>query len=1139
MLANVWAVATAEMRSTRRLARYWVFAVLSVLISFIMYMQYAVMHGMGSHLSATIGAMGPRYLISAIGLYLLILFLVGLVFLAFDVRTRDIRERMVEVLDVRPLSNAEFLVGRGLALVLMSVAPLIFVGLAIQGFGTLAGTLDWAIGERVEPFSLIDLIIHGFSIFALWCSIVMLLAVLVHNRLVVAIAALVLFGVYIWGTTSAPVYLQTVFGLFGFGLASDIVPSLVPLGGYLPRIAVWCMTIGFIALAVALHPRRDDAPKALTYGIGGGGVALGIAIMVAESLMLTGDVEQRQRWLAAHEARHAEPRVDVLSVDGSLSIDGGDGLTLDYALEVANPNAQALDSLLFTFNPGFELTSVLVSGREVGWSFENGLLDVDADLASSAEAVVEIRADGAPDLQFGYLDSSIDFNDISLLDSQLFLLGTDNGVLDSRYVGLLDGLRWLPKGGADVPTSDTRLHPVDYFTLDLTIGVPEGWLIAGPGTREAVGQSKFRFAPDAPLSEVGLFASEFERRAIEVDGVEFELLVSPSHDRNLVLFAGVEEALRDRFREYLKNASDVGLAYPYGSFSMVEVPINLRSYGGGWRLDTVLSTPGLMLAKESSFPTARFDNEFRDRKEFEDYEGGIEAAMVTTVAEFFENDFSGGNVFLGGSRNFFSYQTSATGPGAIALNFVLDELASLLVTDSRGYFSAHEFNSDSGLIIGEIMQSMIGGETQSIAQAMVEAASDRPAVWDRAIDTPLVELEPMDDPKEALNVLALKGRALAESIIDGVGRAEVGAILSTLLDEYRGRGFTVAEFEAVATRHGVNLPNVIGDWLTDTGLPGFIASTVTVERLLDDELGNPRYQTRFHVRNDEATPGLFKVRYGVPSLEDDDRLQWRSTDPFWIDGHASLEVGIRGWPAPAEVMLRPYFALNRQEVALPVPSVDETTKLDKPSFFGVRESDWQPRDADSGDILIDDLDPGFSIEDDDPRPAVAGGIQFGFATPRIDLDQGLPEFRSILGSPLVWSRTEDQNAFGKYRHTTALVQKGIGQRRAIFDAAIPEPGRYRLSYHIPEPRSSNVQVTAGAVVTVTSSNASNNRLGVQDMNLEVDGKAQSIEFDGSAASPGWNDLGEYSLPRGTVRLTVSDQTTGQIVVADAIRWRPL
>ena len=48
------AIAAAERRSIRRLARYWVFFSLALLIGSLIYLQYAVLHGLGTHLSATI-----------------------------------------------------------------------------------------------------------------------------------------------------------------------------------------------------------------------------------------------------------------------------------------------------------------------------------------------------------------------------------------------------------------------------------------------------------------------------------------------------------------------------------------------------------------------------------------------------------------------------------------------------------------------------------------------------------------------------------------------------------------------------------------------------------------------------------------------------------------------------------------------------------------------------------------------------------------------------------------------------------------------------------------------------------------------------------------------------------------------------
>ena len=146
--AMILALARAEIRSIRRLVRYWMFAVLSVAITFLIYLYYAGIHGFVSRFSATIGAVAPRYLMSPMGIYLMVIFLLGLIFLAFDVRARDERERIAEVLDSRPVSNPELLVGRGIGLVLMALAPVLVVTIVIQTFGSAALLFGWYLVHR-------------------------------------------------------------------------------------------------------------------------------------------------------------------------------------------------------------------------------------------------------------------------------------------------------------------------------------------------------------------------------------------------------------------------------------------------------------------------------------------------------------------------------------------------------------------------------------------------------------------------------------------------------------------------------------------------------------------------------------------------------------------------------------------------------------------------------------------------------------------------------------------------------------------------------------------------------------------------------------------------------------------------------
>ena len=63
-----------------------------------------------------------------------------------------------------------------------------------------------------------------------------------------------------------------------------------------------------------------------------------------------------------------------------------------------------------------------------------------------------------------------------------------------------------------------------------------------------------------------------------------------------------------------------------------------------------------------------------------------------------------------------------------------------------------------------------------------------------------------------------------------------------------------------------------------------------------------------------------------------------------------------------------------------------------------------------------------------------------------------------------------------------------------------------------------------------------------DMDIKIvvgedDAKELTVAFDVALAKPGWNSLGTWELPAGSVQVVVTDATTGDIVVADAGRWK--
>ncbi len=854
--------------------------------------------------------------------------------------------------------------GKVLGLVLIAWLPLLLVAVLYESVGVVSAVTDLPLGDAVEPISLLGFLLQSLVALFLWCSMIALLAVVVGNRIVIAVISLGLIALQFWTALNVPIHiLQWVSLMPSFVIASDIVPTLAGDGDGLRMLAHLVFGAGLLCIATTVHPRRDGSSKRKMTMLCVVTFSASVALLSANAWLSNQRVNQGAMWRSAHDAKQALPQADLRSLSGTLVLKPSDSVAMNLDLEVVAPPGDPSATMLFTLNPGISVTALAVNGIGSNWTHTNGLLELALPEAADPGAIVHIslQAAGEPDEAFGYLDTHDNRLEREFIDSQIAILGTKPSLFDDRYIGMTPGAHWLPSTGTATPISDPQTHPQDYFMLDLEVQVPEGWLVAGPGRRHAQEtdgeMDSYRFRPSSPVPNVGLLASRFVRRATEIANIEFEVLLYPDHARNFEFFADAESAIRDRVRELFEAAEDLGLPYPYDGLSLVETPNRLRSYGGGWRMDSVQSMPGVMMLRESSFPTSRFDARFSNPKDFEDQEGGIGQAKLAALEQYFENDFNGGNLFVGVARNFLHFQTSASGEGAHAVNSVLEELVTRLLTQKSGYFSAYEFDNSINTILGLIVQNLAQGQSDEIASALRSVTTHRPSVWDRALGASLAELELTRAPRTALNVILLKSEALSRAILDGIGRKKTAALLSGLGEAYRGKHFSITDLYRISGHLDIDLEPLLGDWLHDAALPGFVMSAVDTQRLTDDAQGNPRYQTRLSIRNDEGTPGLIQLRYQWGS---ETEPVWDTTDPLRIAANSSVEVGIVTSTPLFQLWTQPYLALNRSDQRLTLPRVDREQQVNTESLQGSRPSDWAP--PVTGDIIVDDLDEGFSIQ---------------------------------------------------------------------------------------------------------------------------------------------------------------------------------
>lgn len=1124
--SHALAACLAELRSAVRRVRTFVFVAVAAagIVATLVLASQAT-----SAVAPLAGTYAPRFVLSVVGNAWLWLFLVATVFLAFDARQQDERARVAEVLDARPTSNLALLTGRLAGTVLIAWLALVAIAVLVQATGTVARvvheasgdettTLAWWLAVVVEPTSLMTLLtVDAVPALAFVGALVLFVATVAQRRILTVLVLLALVGVHIYAVAMVPLFLLPAVSLVTSyaNFASDVVPTFAEPAVLAQRAVLALFAAALLFASAALHSRDDGGSRSRRGMTAILFAAVGVAAIIGIVAASANDFSVRARWLAAQEGARQLPFPDLRSVSGDVLIEPGRSLSLDLDLGIAAPPETPLTQLHFSLNPGLTVDEVEVASARVSAAHVDGILTVDLPepVNPGTDLALSLRASGMLDHRFAYLDSSADWRRLPA-SNRLSLLGTDAAVFSRSYVALMPGVAWLPMAGPNLASRAS-----DSFDVDLTVHVPEGWLVAGPGRREPVATGIFRFRPKAPVPEIGLFASRFERRAVEVAGVLLEILVVPEHAGQL---DGLVEVMEDDngiiagVEEMLEEAEDSGLPYPFAGFSMVEVPARLRGYGGGRELDTTLFPPGLALVPEYGFPT-RFERVYLDRR----MAFGIGPNLATESAtrkhgmlwRLFAHEGAVGELHHL-SRNAFLVG-SVPGPESTALDALCRVLAARIVwrlygSESNALFTAHRFTDQSTRRDNPLLSLVWGG-----GPAQVRTATSRPTVWEAAEGTALAELDGLGDAALALDVLTLRIDQAVRAIQDRYGLEKAAALLVALEERFAVTGFSAEDLARTSREIDMDIHALLGDWLGATTMPGFRASVVEAFRIHDTDEGEPRYQVLLDVRNSESTPGLVRLTYA----SEPGSGRWVNSDPIPIPGDSAVHIGEVLAQPPEAVWVRTYLSRNRTEMALRVGSVDAENIIDREGFVGVRPSDWIPEDR---GIVVDDLDDGFRLESADDASRLGGGMTVADG---VETDAGLPVFRRDRRPG--WTRQALPTAWGRYRRTVARIVAGQGMARATFDAELPELGRWLLSYHVPD---------LEKVGMYRHFRSTNDDQGVHGIEISSGGTVTTVDFDGASATPGWNEIDAFDLDAGPVRVAVSDETSGNAVVTDAIRW---
>ena len=1066
----------AEWRTTKRLGRTWILGTFAVLVGVVSYEQIAILHVF----QFIQGYPAPRFSLPGVFVLPLYLLLISVVFIVLDHHRRESADRVAETVEVRPVSNLGLLIGRLVTMIFVTWLPLLAMFALLVIGSAFADDASITLGEAPEAYSvLIFLLFDSLPLIIAWCSLVLFVQETVrHNRLFAVTTLVFLIGVHAYWLLHAPLYLLPTFsGLTNFGLlGSDILPRWPGLVELAQRSSLLVTAFGLLVLTAAASKRRDNVRSLVRFVIGGLLLAVATCGFLCAFLLTVSARTEKVEWAREQAMRECEVLADIGRIDGVVAISPGHGMTIDIEMEVGVTDAfstHVAESLSFALNPGLVVDSLLVNGDVAEYEHKAGLLDVAVLRSYSGSNAFTVAIEAS-----GAPDVSFGYQDSALRAMDETLLGTPFVLLGDQMSIFEEDYVALMPGIHWMPSSrsshcqENADVPPDGRVIDVHVHLPSDWLLAGPA--ENVGSGRWRVSLQTGMAEMAIIASDFVRRSLEYGGIEWEFLVHAKHTRNLIYL--LESDYEDRGQSVVETVlgrDHDGLLTRMYPYPKISI-VETPAFLRVYGGGRRLDTLQAMVGLHL-VPEHGFPT-----RRFVDPGTGygrIEGSgLLASAISMGPNNVA---PIAGFHRHFLPVTMPAVGENPAELDVVLDSL------------TAHWLGIEPMGLHGRLLTSGNSFSPGALPERL----------WNHGMMT---HGETSDYRTGSPN----HARTIASAIYEYLGDVDVGIALELIRQRNDVSMLDVDGFISVLAEADPLFGSIVYDWLnSDEPSAAFTTSAVRVSRIRTLTQGEHLYQSRVHVRNEGTGPGLANVVWRTHpsrSLLDPTPPYFERDTPALVPPNGTVEIGFATVEYPEEVRLIPYLSRNLQAFRLRVMPVDSDRRIDRNPFEGTRHSEW----IESADLItVDDLDDGFVMTSDS-----------------YDGEDALE--RS-------WTRQYDEEilAWGRYRHSFVRMAPGNGSTTATFTADLPSEGYWRLAYHLP-----GRHVTEGH--WRVRSPARLDSFGTIDVRVSTaqGENVAEIDFDASNAIPGWNTLGDINLGKGLYQVAVSNQTSGNLVVADAIQW---
>lgn len=829
------------------------------------------------------------------------------------------------------------------------------------------------------------------------------------------------------------------------------------------------------------------------------------------------------------------PVIETASID---LVHKGKTIEASASLTIANENREDLETYLFSLNPSLRVTGIESGNRALEFKRTGHIIEAlpGKRLVHGEKDSLKISYTGAVNEEFCYPDYSESSKSNPYMIAML-VINKRQAFLTDDFVLLTPESHWYPVAGLNYYPSDPARIKVDFTRYKLRVKSRDGLTAVSQG-RVKKDEGHFSFAPEEPLTGLTLAIGNYMIDSLKAGSVEYLSYHFPGNDYYRKSLSALKDTLPQLISGIMRDLeTDFSARYPFSTLSLVEVPVQFYSFPRMSTQTRAEVQPAMVLLPEklSTLEGAGFGKRItRQKKRM------VRNNEVLTDKEIqlrvFQNFVQ--NTFITGEQ--FRYRNGVAWNEPVRYRL-----------GSSFYFFKNNFWSDEFPVINAVFethlqkakapeQSGFFGFSSSLTE------NDQANLYlKKASFRDVLASNPLGDTLR--QVLTVKGDYLFNLFREKAGIDKFDIWFRDYMNGNRFRSINIADLnDTISRKFGFEFYPFLEDWFNRKDQPGFSFSRLTASEIIVAD--RTRYQITFVASNAEAVSGLFNisVRTGADAGGRDNAsinfggervtisVQGRGMEASDISKivmlapHETKRIGLVTDAQPREIRINTLFSMNLPGViALPVSNISKKRE-NQAEFDGEELLASPPGPANSHEIIVDNEDPGFSRGEQQAVIPLKRLLGINY--------NGRQEYQEIRmwNLPDYWQPVVKAEYFGKYILSAVYTTGGKGDKSISWTTPVPSPGYYNIYCYVGKPAD---QVRIGSNEG-DQDEENRGHSPSQDMHYKVysDEGVEEITVDYDNAENGWNLLGKYRLTSDSARVVLTNQSTGRVVVGDAIRW---